>query len=79
MTLTRMDQLRYQVVPVELEINSFVEERLERIEGLAYSKNIKLVFHSEEEHTIITDAMLLERAFSNVLSNCIRYAAERTG
>ena len=77
LTLTRMDQLRYQVVPVELEINSFLEERLERIEGLAYSKNIKLVFHSEEEHTIITDAMLLERAFSNVLSNCIRYAAEK--
>ncbi len=77
LTLTRMDQLRYQVVPVELEINNFVEERLERIEGLAYSKNIKLVFHSEEEHTIITDAMLLERAFSNVLSNCIRYAAKK--
>lgn len=77
LTLTRMDQLRYQVVPVELEINSFVEERLERIEGLAYSKNIKLVFHPEKEHTIITDAMLLERAFSNVLSNCIRYASEK--
>ncbi len=27
-----------------------------------------------EEHKIITDAMLLERAFSNVMSNCIRYA-----
>ena len=77
LTLTRMDQLRYQLVPVDLKINSFVEERLERLEGFAYSKNIKLVFQPEEEHTIITDAMLLERAFSNVMSNCIRYAREK--
>lgn len=74
LTLTRMDQLRYQVVPVELGLNSFVTERLECLEGFAYSKNVKLVFHPQEEHTIITDAMLLERAFSNVVSNCIRYA-----
>lgn len=74
LTLTRMDQLRYQVVPVELAVNSFIEERLECLEGFAYSKNIKLVFRPGEEHKIITDAMLLERAFSNVMSNCIRYA-----
>lgn len=77
LTLTRMDQSRYQLVPVELNINHFVEERLERLEGFAYSKNIKLVFSPGEEHTIITDAMLLERAFSNVMSNCIRYAKEQ--
>lgn len=77
LTLTRMDQLRYQVVPVELGINSFVTERLECLEGFAYSKNVKLVFHPETEHMIITDAMLLERAFSNVVSNCIRYATEQ--
>ena len=74
LTLTRMDQLRYQVVPVELAVNGFIEERLECLEGFAYSKNIKLVFQPGEEHKIITDAMLLERAFSNVMSNCIRYA-----
>ena len=74
LTLTRMDQLRYQVVPVELAVNGFIEERLECLEGFAYSKIIKLVFQPGEEHKIITDAMLLERAFSNVMSNCIRYA-----
>lgn len=77
LTLTRMDQSRYQMVLVELGINRFVEERLERLEGLAYSKNIKLVFQEGEEHIITTDAILLERAFSNVMSNCIRYARER--
>lgn len=77
LTLTRMDQSRYQIVPVELEINRFLEERLECLEGFAYSKNIKLVFYPQEEHTIVTDVMLLERAFSNVMSNCIRYAAKQ--
>lgn len=77
LTLTRMDQLRYQVVPVELGINGFVAERLECLEGFAYSKNVKLVFCPEEEHIIIVDAMLLERAFANVVSNCIRYAKEQ--
>ena len=74
--LTRMDQMRYQVVPVEMGINAFIEERIERLEGFAYSQNKKLVFKEGEEHTLITDAMLFERAFSNVASNCIRYAKD---
>jgi len=74
LTLTRMDQLRYQVVPVEMNIESFVEERLELLEGFAFSQNKKLVFEPASEHKMIVDAMLLERAFSNVVSNCIRYA-----
>ena len=74
LTLTRMDQLRYQVVPVELGINEFIEDQMERLEGLAYAKEIKLVFHPENEHKIISDAQLLGRAFSNVVSNCVRYA-----
>ena len=74
LTLTRMDQLRYQVVPVEMNIENFVEERLELLEGFAFSQNKKLVFESGSGHKMIVDAMLLERAFSNVVSNCIRYA-----
>ncbi|MBQ7797048.1 MAG: HAMP domain-containing histidine kinase [Lachnospiraceae bacterium] len=76
LTLTRMDQLRYQVVPVDLNIESFVEERLELLEGFAYSQKKKLVYENGSSHKLITDAMLLERAFSNVVSNCIRYAKE---
>ena len=74
LTLTRMDQLRYQVVPVEVELNAFVEDQLERLEGLAYQRKIRLEFHPQKEHKITTDAMLLSRAYSNIMSNCIRYA-----
>ena len=77
LTLTRMDQSRYQIVPVEVVIEHFLEERLERLEGFAYSKNKKLVFLPGKKHTIVTDVMLLERAFSNVASNCIRYASKK--
>lgn len=76
LTLTRMDQLRYQVVPVELDINEFVEERLELLEGFAYSQKKRLVFMPGIRKKMILDVMLLERAFSNVVSNCIRYAKE---
>ena len=76
LTLTRMDQLRYQIVPVELVIGSFIEERLELLEGFAYSQKKKLVLEQGALHTMIIDAMLLERAFSNVVSNCIRYAKD---
>lgn len=76
LTLTRMDQLRYQLMPVEIAVESFVEERLELLEGFAYSQNKKLVLKSSGSHKVVTDAMLLERAFSNVVSNCIRYADE---
>ena len=74
LTLTRMDQLRYQVVPVELKLNEFVEDQLERLEGLAYQRKIRLEFSPKEPHMVTTDAMLLARAYSNVMSNCIRYA-----
>ncbi len=74
LTLTRMDQLRYQVVPVDVELGAFISEHMERLEGLAYSKRIRLVPETAEEIRLITDVMLLERAFTNVVSNCIRYA-----
>lgn len=74
LALTRMDQLRYQVVPVEIEVNEFIETQFERLEGLAYSKKVRLVFEPGEEIRVISDVMLLERTFSNVMSNCIRYA-----
>ena len=76
LTLTRMDQSRYQLVPVEVDINGFAEERLELLEGFAYSQKKKLVFTPGVRKTMILDAMLLERAFSNVVSNCIRYAED---
>jgi len=76
LTLTRMDQSRYQLVPVEVDIHAFAEERLELLEGFAYSQKKKLAFETEDTRTMILDAMLLERAFSNVVSNCIRYARE---
>ena len=76
LTLTRMDQMRYQVVPVELGIREYIEDQIERLEGLAYQKKIKLEFLPGDEHKIISDVMLLGRAFSNVTSNCIRYAKE---
>ena len=76
LTLTRMDQMRYQVVPVEMGIREYIEDQIERLEGLAYQKKIKLEFLPGDEHKIISDVMLLGRAFSNVTSNCIRYAKE---
>lgn len=76
LTLTRMDQSRYQLVPVEVDIYAFAEERLELLEGFAYSQKKKLVFEPGETRVMVLDAMLLERAFSNVVSNCIRYAKD---
>ena len=74
LTLTRMDQLRYQAVPEKLELNEFIENHIAKLEGLAYKRQIKLTFEPEKECEITVDQTLLERAFMNVLSNCIRFA-----
>lgn len=74
LTLTRMDQLRYHVVPVEIELNDFIESHMTKLEGLAFSRQIKLEFEPGEAAAVTIDATLLERAFMNVMSNCIRYA-----
>lgn len=74
LTLTRMDQQRYQVTPVTFGIRDFIEAQNERLEGLAYARQIRLVLKDGEDHRVTADAGLLERAFCNVVSNCIRYA-----
>ncbi len=74
LTLTRMDQAQYDVIPVEVDIREFIEERFDSLNGLTYSGKIKLTLSDGEDFNIITDAQLLERAFTNVVSNCIRYA-----
>ena len=69
----------FQAAGVILDESSrreYIEDQIERLEGLAYQKKIKLEFLSGDEHKIISDVMLLGRAFSNVTSNCIRYAKE---
>ncbi len=77
LTLTRMDQAQYDVIPVEVDIREFIEERFDSLNGLTYSGKIKLELLPGEDFEIITDAQLLERAFTNVVSNCIRYAKSR--
>lgn len=74
LTLTRMDQLRYQVILEEIELNEFIENHIEKLEGLAYSRQIRLIFEAKEPCTVTVDPTLLERAFMNVMSNCIRFA-----
>ena len=72
--LTRMAQSRHLGVPAVVGIREYIEDQIERLEGLAYQKKIKLEFLPGDEHKIISDVMLLGRAFSNVTSYCIRYA-----
>lgn len=74
LTLTRMDQLRYQVVSEKVELNEFIENHVAKLEGFAYKRQVKLNYVSEKECEIIVDPTLLERAFMNVMSNCIRFA-----
>ena len=57
-----------------LELNVFIEHPSAQLEGLAYKRQIKLAFETEQECEITVDQTLLERAFMNVLSNCIRFA-----
>lgn len=76
LTLTRMDQLRYQVIPEEIDLNEFIENHIEKLKGLAYSKQIRLVYEAGKSCMVMADPTLLERAFMNVMSNCIRFASE---
>lgn len=77
LSLTRMDQYQYQVVAAETELNEFLQEKLSKLEGLALAGGVQLEFEAEKETAIITDKALLEKAFVNVVSNCIRYAEKR--
>lgn len=86
LTLSRMDSNRQAVHLHPINLKDFFKLLFLRLDGIAVANNISLAYTenvsssssthtaSPRNYTIIADDELMNRVFSNILSNCIRYA-----
>lgn len=75
LTLTKIDNRELKLQLVEIDLEEFLEERLDALRGMAGGCRLELEIQMENV-TIQTDSQLLNRIIQNVISNCIRYAKE---
>ncbi len=76
LTLTKMDNQELKLQILEIDLEEFLEERLEALKGMAGSCSLELGVQCENI-IIQTDAELLSRIIQNIISNCIRYAKDK--
>lgn len=76
LTLTKMDNQELPLHLVEIDLEEFLEERLDALKGMAGECQLRLETEAENL-TICTDPELLSRIVQNVISNCIRYAKQQ--
>lgn len=76
LTLTKMDNQELELQILEIDLEEFLEERLEALKGMAGSCSLELDVRCENVR-IQTDVELLSRIIQNIISNCIRYAKNK--
>lgn len=73
--LSRLDTIDENYHFSKLDFDEFINSCIERMNGIAIKNNIILhANHLEEKLELYADEEKLSRAFTNVISNCIRYA-----
>lgn len=75
--LSRLDSIEENYSFRALDLNLIVRDSAERMRGVAASDNISICLEGPEpgsEIMILADEEKLSRAFTNIISNCIRYA-----
>jgi signal transduction histidine kinase len=76
--LSRLDAIEESYHYNNLDFNDFIKSCLERMNGIAISNNITLSSNKLNENIYVyADEEKLSRAFTNIISNCIRYAKSK--
>lgn len=75
--LSEIDNLNQPVDMVPVDLETFLKEETERIEGYAMQNSVEIVFKFQREGMkILADVQLLSAIVRNLLSNAIRYAKD---
>lgn len=75
LTLSHIESKTYKSEMAKLNLTHMIMEYIQRVNGLAFKENKKIIADMAEDNLLIlADDKLLSRAVINVISNCIRYA-----
>ncbi len=74
LTLSRLENGTTKPDFKALEVNALIRQSMERMNGLAMQRKIRLTFHSDQEEILVwADEMLTGKVLDNLLSNALRY------
>ena len=74
--LSRLDSIEENYHFNNLDFHDFMNNCIERMNGIALKSNVMLTINDvNQPFTILADEEKLSRAISNIISNCLRYAA----
>ncbi len=78
LTMSKMDGGRLELNCTEVELTGFIRDEVTSLRGMEVAGQIRFELPREMAPvTAVADPELLDRAFRNVISNCVRYAKGR--
>ena len=76
LTMSKLDGGRVELNCREMDLAEFIRDELTSLKGMEVAEQIQFQMQEGPEPVMaLADRELLERAFRNVISNCVRYAA----
>ena len=76
LTMSKLDGGRVELDCREMDLAGFIRDELTSLKGMEVAEQIQFQMQEGLEPVMaLADRELLERAFRNVISNCVRYAA----
>lgn len=75
-TFAKMDYGEAVLVEEIVQLRTVLLKSVDSVEPLARQKSIRISMHSAAASIVLGDAHLLERAFSNLLDNAVRYTPD---
>lgn len=76
LTMSKLDGGRVELNCREMDLAGFIRDELTSLKGMEVAEQIQFQMQEGPEPVMaLADRELLERAFRNVISNCVRYAA----
>lgn len=76
LSLSRLEEGRFQVKPVQFEMQKFCHEVIEEMQGLIKSNQHIVCTMPEHPVEVFTDSKILKNILYNLLSNAIKYSEQ---
>lgn len=73
----RMGGSDFQITPTDLNISDMVRKCCRKVQGIAEDKKMNMCLEIQPDFHYQGDELLLQKAFSNIISNAISYSPEK--
>ena len=76
--LSDLDALHQPIDMIPMDLNAFLDNEAQRIDGYAMQENVKIKkYYESKSVTVLADTELLSTIIQNIISNAIRYAKKK--